>query len=43
MTDPAQPEEEQRFHGLEDWLATFVGLALLAIVLLGVIPKGAVY
>lgn len=43
---PGQPtvaeDEESRFAGIEDWIATIVGLALIAIVVAGLIPKGLV-
>jgi hypothetical protein len=44
---PQQPptttdDEESRFAGLEDWIATFFGLVVIAIVIAGLIPKGLV-
>lgn len=36
------PTEHGKFSINEDWLATAVGLALVALVLLGVIPIGLV-
>ncbi|RAO23964.1 hypothetical protein ONO23_06076 [Micromonospora noduli] len=45
-TDPAPPNPEtagdSRLAFNEDWLATILGLALLALVLLGAIPAGLV-
>jgi hypothetical protein len=38
----AEDDEESRFAGLEDWIATIVGLALIAIAVAGLIPKGLV-
>lgn len=38
----ADEDEESRFAGLEDWIATIVGLALIAAAIAGLIPKGLV-
>ncbi|MBX6749141.1 MAG: hypothetical protein IRY85_05620 [Micromonosporaceae bacterium] len=38
----ADEDEESRFSGLEDWIATIVGLALIAAAIAGLIPKGLV-
>jgi hypothetical protein len=38
----ADEAEESRFAGLEDWIATIVGLALIAVAVAGLIPKGLV-
>ena len=47
LTRPAQPhpveeDEQSRFAGIEDWIATIVGLALIAAAIAGLIPKGLV-
>ncbi|MCG5468202.1 putative membrane protein YcfT [Micromonospora jinlongensis] len=45
-TDPSPPTPptagESRLSFNEDWVATILGLALLALVLLGAIPAGLV-
>lgn len=49
MTEPAPvtsdedaPDQHGKFSINEDWLATVIGLVLLALVLLGVIPDGVI-
>jgi hypothetical protein len=39
---PPREDEESRFAGIEDWIATIVGLALIAAAIVGLIPKGLV-
>ncbi|WP_345495585.1 hypothetical protein [Nocardia callitridis] len=40
--DGVSTGQPRRFHWNEDWLASAVGLVLLALVLLGVLPEGLV-
>lgn len=39
---PPHEAEESRSAGIEDWIATIVGLALIAAAIAGLIPKGLV-
>jgi hypothetical protein len=41
-TRPVTVEAVRRVHVSEDWLATVVGLAIVAVGLLGLIPEGLV-